>query len=363
MPPETKYARSGDVSIAYQVVGDGPLDLILVSSWITNVEENWSEPSYAQLLTRLGSFGRLIHFDKRGTGLSDRVVTLQTLEERIDDVRAVMDAVDSQRAALIGSTEGGAMCALFAATYPERTAALIMYGSYAKRIRTPDYPWGPSDLERKQFYAKMMRQWGGPAVLEELASSMVDDERFCRWWAGYLRHSASPSAALILTQMNAEIDIRGVLSAIRVPTLVVHRTDDPLCPIEGARYLAERIPGARLVELAGNDHLPFVGDVDAIVDSIQEFLTGVRPEPVPDRVLTTLLFTEIVGAAELASHLGDQQWCALMAAHDRMVRHNLAQFRGREVQRTVAGFLTAFDGPARAIRCAEAIVNAARDSA
>lgn len=348
------------MSIAYQVVGGGPVDLILVSSWITNVDENWDEPSYARLLERLGSFGRLIHFDKRGTGLSDRVAELQTLEERMDDVRAVMDAAGSRRAVLIGSTEGGAMCALFAATYPERTAALIMYGAYAKRLKSPDYPWGPSLEERDQFYATMLRQWGGPAVLEYLAPSMIEDERFCRWWAGFLRRSASPHAAVTLTQMNTGIDIRGVLGAIRVPTLVLHRTGDVLCPVEGARFLAAHIPGARLVELPGRDHLPFVGDVDAIVDAIQEFVTGARPSTAPDRVLTTLMFTEIVGTVEMALNLDDRQWHDRMDAHDRLIRGLLAEYRGREIRKTVAGFLAAFDGPARAIRCASEIISAAR---
>jgi pimeloyl-ACP methyl ester carboxylesterase/DNA-binding CsgD family transcriptional regulator len=360
MRPETRYARSGEVSIAYQVVGDGPLDLVLVSSWVTNVEENWHEPSYARLLSRLGSFARLIVFDKRGIGLSDRVAALPTLDERMDDVRAVMDAAGSTRAALLGSTEGGAICALFAATYPARTSALVMYGSYAKRLWAPDYPWGPTEDERARFYQTLTRQWGGPAILEYAAQSKLDDEHFCRWWAGYLRRSASPGAALALTMMNSEIDIRHVLGAIRVPTLILHRTGDPLCPVEGARYLAETIPGARLVELPGNDHLPFVGDVDAIVDAVQEFLTGARPAAEADRVLATVLFSEIVDPTGTAVRLGERRWEHALGAFLALVRLELARRRGTEIRTTGVGFLATFDGPARAIRCAVAIGGAAR---
>jgi len=356
---ETRYARSDDVNIAYQVVGDGPLDLVLVSSWITNVDENWDDPSYARLLTRLGSFTRLIVFDKRGTGLSDRAVALPALEERMDDVRAVMDAVGSKRAALLGSTEGGAICALFAATYPERTAALIMYGAYAKRIGTADYPWGPTMEEREHFYDLLTRQWGGPAVLEFLAPSKLEDERFCRWWAGYLRRSASPSAALALTKMNTEIDIRHLLGTIRVPTLVLHRTGDRLCSIEGARLLAEEIPDATLVELPGEDHLPFVGDVDAIIDADHHFLTGDRPAIARDRVLATVLLTEIANATAAVARLGDQRWHGALSRYQAVVREELARFRGSAIRTTGVGFFATFDGPARAIRCAVAISDAA----
>jgi len=359
-PPETRYARSGDVSIAYQVVGDGPIDLVLVSSWITNVEENWSEPSYARLLTRLGAFGRLILFDKRGIGLSDRVAAPPTLEERMDDIRAVMDAAGSARAILVGSTEGGALCALFAASYPERTAALVMYGSYARRIWAKDYPWGTTAAERERQYDAIRRQWGGPVLLEWIAPGKLDDAPFCRWWAGYLRRSASPGAALALTRMNSEIDVRPVLGAIRVPTLVLHRVDDALCPIAGGRDLAARIPGARLAELPGRDHLPFVGDVDAVVDTIEEFVTGVRPSPSRDRVLATVLLAEIVGATEAAARLGAARWRALLAEFRAAVRHELALHRGGEVGTTGVGVLAVFDGPARAIRCAVAIAELGR---
>jgi pimeloyl-ACP methyl ester carboxylesterase/class 3 adenylate cyclase len=358
--PVTQYTRSGDVSIAYQVVGDGPIDLVLVPSWVTNVEENWEEPSYARFLTRLASFSRLILFDKRGTGLSDRIVKLPSLEERMDDVRAVMDAVGSERAALFGSTEGGAMCALFAATYPSRTTALIMYGAYAKRLRSPDYPWGPSLEEREAWCEWLMREWGGPAVLDSLAPSVKEDEQFCQWWAGYLRRSSSPGAALALTKMNTPIDIRKVLPAIHVPTLVVHRTDDRLCPVEGAKYLARNIQGAKMAELPGIDHLPFVGDIDSIVDVVQEFLTGVRPVAEIDRELMTVMFVDVVGSTAQAIEIGDRRWRDRLVAYRATVRQELTPFRGIERSTSGDGFLATFDGPARAIHCASTIAESVR---
>jgi pimeloyl-ACP methyl ester carboxylesterase/class 3 adenylate cyclase len=357
---QTRYARVGEISIAYQVVGNGPVDLVFVPSWITNVEENWQEPGYARFLNRLASFSRLILFDKRGTGLSDRVVELPTLEQRMEDVRAVMDAVGSERAVLFGSTEGGAMCALFAATYPERTSALVMYGAYARRIKSHDYPWAPDMEERQRFYDQVVREWGGPAVLDKLAASMCNDRRFCEWWAGYLRRSASPQAALALTKMNSEIDVRRILPSIRVPTLVVHRSGDPLCAVEGGRYLAQQIPDARFVELPGIDHVPFVGDVDAIADAIQEFLTGAPPVVVSDRVLTTILVIDMVDSTGQAIELGDERWRVRLAEYRSAVRRELRRFQGVERNTSGDGFTATFDGPGRAIQCAQAIVAAVR---
>lgn len=358
--PVTRYARVGEISIAYQVVGDGPLDLVHIPSWITNVEENWNEPGYARFLRRLASFSRLILFDKRGTGLSDRISSTPTLEQRIEDVQAVMSAVGSEQAALFGSTEGSAMCALFAATYPERTRALIMYGAYAKRIRSIDYPWGPNLQERQAFYDALMREWGGPAVLGLLARSARDDERFRQWWAGYLRRSSSPGAALALTKMNTDIDIRHVLPAIRVPTLVLHRTGDPLCPVEGGRYIAAHIPDSTYVEVPGIDHLPFVGDIDALVDPVQEFLTGAPPAVELDRVLTTILVLDIVDSTGRAIELGDRRWRVLLESYRMLVRQELERFRGDERNVTGDGFVATFDGPARAVHCALAIMRAMR---
>ena len=300
-PPETMYARSGDVNIAYQVIGDAPSDLVFVMGWVSHLEYFWREPSFARFLLRLASFARLILFDKRGTGLSDRVPNneLPTLEQRMDDVRAVMDAVGSERAALCGVSEGGPMCSLFAATYPEKTLALVMIGTYAKRIRDDEYPWAPTTEQRQHFFEEIREQWGGPVGLEERAPSVADDPQFREWWATYLRMGASPGAALALTQMNAEIDVRQVLPSIRVPTLVIHRSEDQCLKVEEGRYVADRIPGAKYVELPGRDHLPFVGDQDAILDEVEEFLTGVRTRLSPIRVLATVLFTRIVGAKGL----------------------------------------------------------------
>ena len=360
---ETRFARSGDVHIAYQVIGDGPLDLVYVPGWVSNVGLNWEEPSYARFLTRLASFARLILFDKRGTGLSDRVPDreLPTLELRMDDVRAVLDAVGSERAALLGVSEGGPMCALFAATYPDRTVALVMYGSYARRRRTADYPWGQSDEDLAAFLREIEEDWGGPVGRAARAPSAVGDERFMRFWSSYLVQSASPQAALSLVRMNAEIDVRPVLSAIRVPALILQRTGDRVVRTEEASYLAERIPGAELVLLAGDDHLPWVGDQDAVLDEIEVHLTGIRRGPQLDRVLATVLFTDIVDSTKKAAELGDATWKGLLHAHDERVRTELARFRGVEVKTTGDGFLASFDGPARAVSCARAIADGVRD--
>jgi pimeloyl-ACP methyl ester carboxylesterase/DNA-binding winged helix-turn-helix (wHTH) protein len=356
-PPDTMYARSGDVNIAYQVIGDAPLDLVFVMGWVSHLEYFWREPSFARFLLRLASFSRLILFDKRGTGLSDRVPIneLPTLEQRMDDVRAVMDAVGSERAALCGVSEGGPMCSLFAATYPEKTLALVMIGTYAKRIRDDDYPWAPTPEHRQQFFEEMREQWGGPVGLEERAPSVADDPQFREWWATYLRMGASPGAALALTQMNAEIDVRQVLPSIRVPTLVIHRSEDQCLKVEEGRYVAERIPGARYVELPGTDHLPFVGDQDGILDEVEEFLTGVRHTLEPDRVLATVLFTRISSSKEHAQRLGERDWEALIDRLQTHVRKEIEWFRGRDIDMIGDRPLAIFDGPARAIRCAIAI--------
>ncbi len=361
--PETRYATSGDAHIAYQVVGTGPRDLVYLPGWLSNVALNWDEPAYARFLTRLASFARLILFDKRGTGLSDRVPDqeLPTLEQRMDDVRAVLDAVDSERAALFGVSEGGAMSALFAATYPERTSALVVYGSYARRQRAPDYPWGQSEENLAASLREIEEGWGGPVGRAIRAPSAAHDERFMRFWASYLVQSASPRAALSLARMNAEIDIRPILSAIRVPTLILHREGDRVVRTDDARYLAEQIPSAKLVLLAGDDHLPWVGDQDAVLDEIEECLTGIRRGPELDRVLATVLFTDIVDSTKKAAELGDARWKGLLHAHDERVRTELSRFRGVEVKTTGDGFLASFDGPARAVGCAHAIVDAARN--
>ena len=350
--PETQYARSGEVNIAYQVVGDAPLDLVFVMGWVSHMEYFWREPRFAKFLMRLASFSRLILFDKRGTGLSDRVPIheLPTLEQRMDDVRTVMEAVGSEKAALVGVSEGGPMCSLFAATYPEKTLALVMIGTYAKRICDDEYPWAPTTEQRQHFFEEMREQWGGPVGIEERAPSVANDPKFRDWWATYLRMGASPGAAVALTQMNAEIDVRRVLPTIRVPSLVIHRTGDLLLNIDEGRFVADCIPGSKFVELPGDDHLPFVGDQDAILDEVEEFLTGVRHSLEPDTVLATVLFTRIVSAKD------NRNWDNLLRRLRIQIGKEINWFRGREIDMVGDRPLAIFDGPARAIRCAMAIV-------
>ncbi|MGH9945236.1 MAG: alpha/beta fold hydrolase, partial [Pyrinomonadaceae bacterium] len=355
--PETHYARSGDVNIAYQVLGDAPLDLVFVMGWVSHIEYFWAEPTFARFLRRLATFSRLILFDKRGTGLSDRVPLneLPTLEQRMDDVRAVLDAVGSDRAALCGVSEGGPMSALFAATYPEKTSALVMIGTYAKRIWSPDYPWAPAADRRQQFFEEMREQWGGPVGIEERAPSLAGDPHFREWWATYLRMGASPGAAVALTKMNAEIDVRPVLPTVRVPTLVIHRTNDLCLKVEEGRYVAAQIPGAKFVELPGRDHLPFVGDQDAILDEVEEFVTGVRHTHEPDRVLATVLFARIVDPPARRAALGEARWAELINRLQSHVRKEIDWSRGRESDMAGEGPLATFDGPARGIRAACAV--------
>jgi pimeloyl-ACP methyl ester carboxylesterase len=345
--PEVRYARSGEVNIAYQVIGQAPLDLVFVMGWITHLEYFWTEPSFAQFLRRLATFARVILFDKRGTGLSDRVPLdqLPTLEQRMDDVRAVMEAAGSERAVLCGVSEGGPMCSLFAATYPERTVALVMIGSYARRLRTKDYPWGPSAAERDAFLDQIREHWGQPVGIEERAASVASDPAFRSWWAAYLRRGASPAAAVALTRMNTEIDVRPILPSIRVPTLIVHRSGDRCLQVGEGRYLAEHIPGAKFVELPGIDHLPFVGAQDEILDEIEEFLTGVRHASGFDRVLATVLCAQSVDPSALR-------------AHELLLRKEIELFKGKPM-RSDGDVLASFDGPARAVRAACALRAAA----
>jgi class 3 adenylate cyclase len=349
--PETRYTKSGDIHIAYQVVGTGPLDLVYVPGFVSHLEFQWQNPRWAQMLGRLASFSRLIMFDKPGTGLSDRLAAIPTLEQRMDDVRAVMDAVGSERAAFFGVSEGGPMSVLFAATYPQRTSALILYGTYARRMWAPDHPWGRKDTEFRALLERMERDWGRDANLEMWAPSVANDDEACRASATYQRLAASPGAALTVLQMTTEIDVRNVLPVIRVPTLVMHRTGDRVTRIEQGRYLAQHIEGAKFVELAGDDHIPAVGNGDAIIDEVEEFLTGVRPSET-DRVLATILFTDVVGSTERAVALGDRRWRELLERYYALARRELARFRGREIDTAGDGLFAAFDGPARAIRCA-----------
>ena len=355
MLPDTRYARSGDLRIAYQVVGEGPLDLVFVPGFISNVDLAWDDPILAGFLRRLAGFSRLIMFDKRGTGLSDRIGDLPSLEVRMDDVRAVMDAVGSQRAALFGISEGGALAMLFAATHPERTQALALFGTYA-HYGTWVVP--PDKLEAA--LVRMDALWGTGEMVSVFGPSRAADPQFKAWWARFERLGGSPSAAVHLTRMNSEIDIRPILPSIRVPTLIMHRPGDARVSPDAARYLAQHIPGSTYVKVPGQDHLLWCGDVNRVADEIEEFLTGTRPVVEVDRVLATIVFTDIVDSTKRASTLGDQAWRALLDRHDTIVRRELARFRGREIERTGDGFLATFDGPARAVRCGEAIVEAVR---
>ena len=356
-PPETRYARSGDVRIAYQIVGDGPLDLVFVPGFVSNVDLFWETREWAQFFTRLAAFSRLILFDKRGTGLSDRDVGIATLEERMDDVRAVMDAADSDRAALFGMSEGGPMSLLFAASYPHRTQALVLYSSFARHTQFS------SDEELKKEIERIDQLWGtGRYFLARYLPRGMSEETACRLFARIERQSASPSAVIAIRRMLVEIDVRHILPAIRVPTLVLHRVGDGASPVEAGRYLADNIPGAKYLELPGDNHNPLYEPevADRIVGEVEEFLTGSRHEADPDRVLATVMFTDIVDSTTRAAELGDRQWCALLDRHDEAVRQQFARFRGQEVKNLGDGFMATFDGPARAVRCATAIAQSLR---
>ena len=359
MIPETKYAKSGNIHIAYQVTGQGPIDLVFVHGWISHIEHLWEEPSVARFLGRLASFSRLILLDKRGTGLSDPVPLdeLPTLDERMDDVRAVMDAAGSARVALLGTSEAGAMHLLIAATYPERTAALLLLNSYARLAWSDDYPCGIRATDAEALLHAIEEGWGKGVAFEALVASQTDNQSMRNWWARYQRLAASPGAAVTLLRRAFDTDARAVLPAIGVPTLILHRTGDPFTGIEHGRYLAEHIPGAKYVELVGSDHLFFAEDTDRLLAEMQEFLTGVREANEPDRVLATVLFADVVGSTEHAATLGDRRWHDLLEAYYTLVRAELARFRGREVDTAGDGMFAAFDGPARAIRCAIAIAS------
>lgn len=356
---QTRYARSGDAHIAYQVTGSGKRDLVCVPGFVSHLEADWENPARVRFFERLGTSFRLIRFDKRGTGMSDRVA-IPSLEQRMDDVRAVMDAAGSQRAALFGVSEGGPMSLLFAATYPERTDALVIFGSYARRLHSPDHPFGMEASDWAAFLDRMEREWGGPVAVDVFAPGMAGNEMFLRAYANYLRQAASPGAMLDIMRMNREIDVRHVLPAIRLPTLILHKTGDRLVHLGQGRHLAQHIDGARFIELPGDGHLANAGDYDLIAGAIEEFLTGEKHDAEVDRVLATIMFTDIVGSTEINARLGDRQWRDALEGHHAAVRRELARFRGREVDTAGDGFFATFDGPARAIRCATAISAAVR---
>ena len=351
MEAQTNYAKSGDVHIAYRIFGDGPRDIVLVPGTISHVELYWEFPMNEYLLRRLTSFSRVIVFDKRGQGLSDRVGE-QTLEERTGDVLAVMDAAGSDRATIFGWSEGGAMSLMFAATYPERTSALALYGAFASMQADP---WRLPEAVFQQLLGVLEDRWGTGILVPLNAPSRINDEAFVRWWAQLERAVASPGAILTLLRANYEIDARHILPSIQAPTLVLHRKDDALVPVEAGRYLAQNIPGAKYVELPGGDHLLQAMDddvLDLLLDEIEEFITGTRHRREEDRFLATVMFNDIVGSTERAAELGDRRWHELLNSYYAAVRKELGVFRGREVNTTGDGMLATFDGPARAIRCA-----------
>jgi class 3 adenylate cyclase len=360
MPPTVRYADSAGVSIAWSQLGAGPIDIAFVAGFVSHQELLWEEPRVAGFFERLASFARVILWDKREQGLSDRVGRPPTLEESMNDLRVVLDAADSERPMLLGISEGGPMELLFAATHPDRVDRLAVYGSWARLLRAPDYPEGLPLAVLDHLGRRLVAEWGGPAVLDEFAPSAVDDPGLRDWWGRMLRSGAGPRSASQLLALYRDIDVRGILGSIARPTLVLHRRGDRMVRADHGRYLGEHIPGARYVELEGDDHLAFVGDTTAILDEVQLFATGRRPARQPDRVLATVLFEDIVESTQRAVALGDARWRELLGAHDRAVADAVARARGRVVKRLGDGTLAVFDGPARAVRAALAIRDATR---
>jgi class 3 adenylate cyclase len=359
--PDTRYARAGDVHIAYQVVGDGPIDVVYVPPQLQQLEHLWVEPRVAAFFERIARFSRLILLDRRGTGLSDPMFTPTTLEDQMEDVTAVLDAVGSEQAALFAQSEGAPMAMLYAATHPERTRALVLYAGMARMTGAPGYEWPGTPEDRQRRIDEFFASWGKGARFEAIAPSAAGDVALRRWFAKLERLSASPGSLRLLFDIAGATDVRDVLPSIAVPTLVLHRRDDEAIDIRHSRYLAEHIPGARYVELEGRDNLIVVGDSERIVAEVERFLTGTHTPPEPDRVLATVMFTDIVGSTETAARLGDRAWRELLARHDELSRAQLDRFRGRTVKSLGDGFLATFDGPARAIRCAIELRDAIRE--
>src|SRR3954447_10300480 len=357
--PETRYAKSGDVHIAYQVFGEGDLDLVLVGGFTSHLELIWELEQPASFLRGLASFARVINFDRRGTGLSDPVSEAPTLEQRMDDVRAVMDAAGCERAALMGFSEGASMAILFAATYPDRAQALVISGGLARSTAAPDYPWAlPVDALTESGIELIAPHWGEGAIIEVAAPSVAANPTARAWFGRVERSSVSPGMIASLVQMFLDIDVRAVVPSVHVPALVIHRTHDRLVNVRHGRWLAEHLPNAKLAELPGDDHPPWFGDSERVLGEIEEFLTGSRQAAERDRILATVLFTDIVDSTRTAAELGDRRWREVLEGHQRIVRDALGRFAGREVKSTGDGFLATFDGPARAVRCAEAVVGA-----
>ena len=355
-PGPTRYAKSGNYHLAYSVTGEGPMDVLYVPTWLSQIEHLWASPKVSRFFERSSHLGRLIMFDRRGSGMSDPIVGAPTLEEQMDDVNAVLDAAGGcEDVVLLAALEGGPMACLYAATHPHRVRALILYSAWARVVQSEDIPWANPPEEREKLMEFLAETWGTGARLDGLAPSEANDPEFRAWYAKLERLAASPNQIRILQKLIGEYDVRSVLPSIRVPTLVMHRRDDSLIDPRHSQYIAERIPGAKLVMLEGSDNLMVAGDSDAIIDEIEEFLTGARQVRAPDRVLATVMFTDIVDSTRRASEMGDRRWRELLERHDELVRRKLEYWSGREIKTTGDGFLATFDGPARAIQCAKAI--------
>jgi class 3 adenylate cyclase len=362
MPPETRYAESRDVHIGYQVVGEGPSDLVLVPEFWHSIEAQWEEPALASFLSRLSSFGRLIVFDQRGTGVSDPVPpeATQSLEQWLDDITIVMDDAGSEQAVVIGMGGGGSLSMLFAATYPERTAGLVLVNSFPRLSQAEDYEWGRAPAVEEEVLHVMRTGWGRGVLLDVVAPSKVGDEQFRQWWAKYQRLGSSPGTIVRVRRMLDDFDIRDALPSIRSPTLILHRAGNTFVRVEHGRYLAERIAGARYVEIAGSDYFPFLGNSELFLGEIERFIQSLSRAPEGDRVLATVLFTDIVGSTQHVAELGDRRWAELLGEHHALVRRELERFRGQEVDTAGDGFFATFDGPARAVRCAMSVRDAVR---
>jgi len=358
--PKTRYAKSGGVSIAYQVFGDGPLDVVFIPGFVSNVEFYWELPTTTRIFERLASFSRVVLWDKRGTGMSDPVNEVPTLDDRVDDLKAVMEAVGSERAAFFGVSEGGPMSLLFSASHPERTTALVLYGASPKFSAAADWDWGWSAQEITERLAEIEQGWGDAALIDLFAPGQVDNEGIQYAWGRYQRTGASPAMGRAVYEALCELDCREILSAIRVPTLILHPTGDRVADVRAARHMAEHIPGAQMVEFPSEDHLLLMYDPDPIVDEIEQFLTGVRHEPPSNRMLATVMFTDIAGSTVRAAELGDHRWRDLLATHDAAIRRELTRFEGQEIKTTGDGFLATFSAPSRAITCACAIRDTVR---
>jgi class 3 adenylate cyclase len=363
VPPETRYAKTGDIHIAYQVFGDGPIDMVLATEFWHSIEAQWDLPESARFLERLGTFARAISFDQRGSGISDPVSLgeLNTLDVWMEDIDVVMDEVGSESAVLYGIGGGGTMSMLYAATRPQRVSGLVLVNSFARLTRAPDYPWGRAPELEEEVLDVMRAGWGKGVFLDLVAPSRVGDEEFRKWWARYQRIGASPGTVLAMRTLLGQIDVRHVLPSILAPTLVLHRAETPWNRVEHGRYLAEHIPGAKLVEVPGVDHLSFAGDAEPILRETQQFVAGIAGPPKSDRQLSTVLFTDIVRSTELAAEIGDRRWREVLEEQRALVRRELSRFQGREVDTAGDGFLATFDGPARAVQCACVVRDGVRE--